>query len=455
MKFIIESAIPSDFNMILEVLKPWNMHHVPSPEVEMIDFNTFFVAKVDDKIVGVSGYKILSETHGKTTLLAIYPHLQGTGIGKALQDIRLEVMYKVGLKKVTTNADSPNIILWYKKHYNYKEVGKLKKIASFGLNEVDHWTTLEMDLKAHFKHKESKDIKKKQYILDHDPSPLSSYPPLIINACLTGMIPTKTSTPYVPVSVDEIVKDAINVYDAGARIVHLHARDTEGKPTYEARYYEAMITAIRQERPDLICCVSTSGRDFQKIEQRSEVLYLTGNAKPDMASLTLGSLNFATGPSINSLDTIQELALIMKEQGIKPELEIFDSGMVNVAKYLERHEIISGKKYFNILLGNINTAPATIGDLAHLSNALPEDSVWAAAGLGGFQLPMNVAAIAAGGHVRVGIEDSVYYDYQQNKLATNTDLVKRIVRITKELQRDIATGDETRRMLGLKEVVLS
>ena len=143
----------------------------------------------------------------------------------------------------------------------------------------------------------------------------------------------------------------------------------------------------------------------------------------------------------------------MKEEDIKPELEVFDSGMINIAKYLECYKIISAKKYFNILLGNINTSPATIGDLAHLSNALPEDSIWAAAGLGGFQLPMNVAAIAAGGHVRVGIEDSIYYDYQQNKLTTNTDLVKRIVRISKELQRDIATGDETRKMLGIKEIV--
>jgi len=317
------------------------------------------------------------------------------------------------------------------------------------LDDVDRWTTLEMDLEAFFAQKRSKDAKRQQYILDNDPHPLSPYPPLIINACLTGMIPTKSSSRYVPISIDEIVKDAIDVYDAGARIVHLHARDTEGKPTYHARYYEEMITAIRRERPDIICCVSTSGRDFQEIAQRAEVLYLTGDAKPDMASLTLGSLNFSSGPSINSLNIIQELAMIMKEQNIKPELEVFDSGMVNVAKYLERHEIISGTKYFNILLGNLNTASATIGDLSNISNALPVNSLWAAAGLGHFQLPMNTAAIAAGGHVRVGLEDSIYYDYQQNRLATNTDLVQRIVRISKELQRNIATGNETRSMLGI------
>ncbi|HSR74090.1 MAG TPA: GNAT family N-acetyltransferase [Sulfurovum sp.] len=449
MNFTIESANPNELEGILAVLKPWNMHHIPSAEMEKIDFDTFFVAKIDGKIVGVSGYKVLDANNGKTTLLAVYPEFQGSGIGKALQDKRLEAMYQKGVKKVTTNADRPDIILWYKKHYGYKEIGRLKKIASFGLDDKEYWTTLEMDLENHITQKDFKNRKQLQYMKDNNPSPLSPFPPLIINVCLTGMIPTKTSTRYVPVSVDEIVEDAIKVYDAGARIVHLHARDAEGQPAYEARYYEEMITAIRRERPELICCASTSGRTFKSIEQRSEVLYLTGKAKPDMASLTLGSLNFATGPSINSLDMIQGLAMIMKEQGIKPEMEVFDSGMINVAKYLERHEIISGKKYFNILLGNINTAPATIGDLAYLSGALPADSVWAAAGLGGFQLPMNTAAIAAGGHVRVGIEDSIYYDYEKTRLTTNEELVKRIVRIAKELQRDIATGEETRKMVGI------
>lgn len=449
MQFSIQPAKPNDFDQILAVLKPWNMHHIPSPEMEMIDFDTFFVAKLDGKIVGVSGYKIISKEKGKTTLLAVYPEFQGSGIGKALQDKRLEAMHQAGIKSVTTNADRHDVIVWYKKHYGYKEIGKLKKIASFGLEEVKEWTTLQMDVKAYFAHKKEEEIKKERYISQNDPHPLSPYPPLIINVCLTGMVPTKINTPYVPVSVDEIVEDAIRVYDAGARIVHLHARDKDGKPAHEVRYYEEMITAIRQERPELVCCVTTSGRNFKGIKERSEALYLSGKAKPDMASLTLGSLNFLSGPSINSLDTVQELAMIMKEQGIKPELEVFDAGMINVAKYLERHGIISGKKYFNLLLGNINTAPATIGDLAHLSGALPSDSIWAAAGLGGFQLPMNVAAIVAGGHVRVGIEDAIYYDYGQTKPATNTELAGRIVRIAEELQRPIATANETRAMLGI------
>lgn len=449
MNYTIENAQPSDFEQILAVLKPWNMHYVPSVEMEMIDFDTFFVAKIDGDIVGVSGYKILDETNGKTTLLAVFPEFQGSGVGKALQDKRLEAMHQKGMKIVTTNADRPDIILWYKKHYGYEEVGKLKKLASFGSDDKDSWTTLQMDLNAYMSQKAYEEERKTQYIEENDPFPLSPFPPLIINVCLTGMIPTKRTTRYVPISVDEIVEDAIRVYDAGARIVHLHARDAEGKPAYQARYYEEMITAIRKERPGLICCATTSGRNFKGIEQRSEVLYLTGKAKPDMASLTLGSLNFITGPSINSLDMVQGLAMIMKEKGIKPELEAFDMGMINAAKYLERHKIIEGKKYFNLLLGNINTAPATIGDLSHIINALPDNSLWAAAGLGGFQLPMNTTAMAAGGHVRVGLEDSIYYDYYRKKLATNVELVERTVRIAKELQREIATPAQVRSMLEI------
>ena len=157
MNFTIENAKQNDFNEIIAVLKPWNMHYIPSVEMEMIDFNTFFVAKMDGRIVGVSGYKILSEGKGKTTLLAVYPEFQGSGIGKALQDRRLEAMFKAGVKKVITNADRPDIILWYKKHYGYYKIGTLQKEASFGLDDISYWTTLEMDLEIHMAQQKSKD----------------------------------------------------------------------------------------------------------------------------------------------------------------------------------------------------------------------------------------------------------------------------------------------------------
>jgi uncharacterized protein (DUF849 family)/N-acetylglutamate synthase-like GNAT family acetyltransferase len=449
MEYILEPASPKDREAILQVMKIWNMHHVPSPEMEELDLRCFFVAKVDGKIVGASGYKILTDTSAETTLLGIYPNFQGFGIGKALQDKRIEAMYDRGIKKVTTYSDRPEVILWYKKHYGYREVGHSKKMCKFGLEDVDYWRVLEMDLDSYMHTKESNEKRRESYIQNNDPAPLSDYPPLIINVCLSGMLPSKTHTSYVPVGVDEIIEDAVRVYDAGASIVHIHARDGNGSPTPDAQTYEKIIEGIRQERPDLICCATTSGRNWSDVERRSEVLELTGRAKPDMASLTLGSLNFLTGASVNSIDTIQQLVMKMKEKEIMPELEVFDYGMINLAKYLERHQLIEGKKYFNLLLGNLNSAPATIGSLSALSEALPENSVWAAAGLGRFQLPMNTAAIVGGGHVRVGIEDSIYYDYRQTQLASNETLVKRIVRISNELQREIATAREARSIIGL------
>ena len=449
MSYMIEKASPDDYVAILSVMEPWNMHHVPSAEMDELDLSCFFVARLSGHVVGVAGYKLLSPGKGKTTLLGIRPEFSGMGIGKALQNARLDAMYEAGVRTVQTNADRPETILWYKKHYGYRQIGVLKKICDFSLSDVDHWSTLEMNLEAYMLSIPAHEAYRKTYIELNDPHPLSPYPPLIINACLTGMVPTKFSNHHVPLHADEIIEDALRVFDAGARVVHLHARDEQGVPTSNAKEYEKIISGIRKERSGMVCCVTTSGRNGQGFEQRAEVLYLTGQAKPDMASLTLGSLNFYTGPSINSIEVVEHLAQTMKERDIKPEIEVFDTGMINLAKYLERNNLISGKKYFNILFGNINTVPATIGNLAVMTESLPENSLWAAAGLGQFQLPMNVAAIVAGGHVRVGIEDSLYFDYCKEVLATNENLVKRIARIAEEMQRPLATTKETRRMMGL------
>lgn len=296
------------------------------------------------------------------------------------------------------------------------------------------------------KHAESSE---REYVARNEPHPLAPYPPLVINTCLTGMIPTKDRTKFVPVTPDEIIEDAVEVYDAGARVVHLHARDEAGQPTWRGEVYERILTGIRRERPDLICCVTTSGRNWPDLERRSEALRLDGDAKPDMGSLTLGSLNFPTGASVNAPETIRALAQLMGELGIHPELEVFDLGMVSYAKFLERKGLLPPRKYFNILLGSLGSAPATIANLGALVAALPEDSTWAAAGIGVFQLPMNVAGIVAGGGVRVGIEDSVFYDYRRTRLATNEELVRRIARIADELQRPVATPAQARELMGL------
>ena len=147
-EFVVERAQPEDLDEILRVMQHWNMHRIPSPEMPHLDLDRMFVARVDGRIVGAAGYELLSPARGKTTLMGVAPDFLGTGIGKALQDERLRAMATAGAKTVTTNADRPASIRWYKKHYGYREVGTLKKLHSFGSEEIDSWTTLEMDLEG-------------------------------------------------------------------------------------------------------------------------------------------------------------------------------------------------------------------------------------------------------------------------------------------------------------------
>jgi 3-keto-5-aminohexanoate cleavage enzyme len=278
--------------------------------------------------------------------------------------------------------------------------------------------------------------------------PLDQYPKVIINAALTGMLPTRAQTPHVPLTEEEIVADALACRAAGAAIVHLHVRDEDGKPDYRAERYGRIIRAIRAES-DLLICASTSARVHQEYEKRAEVLFLSGVEKPDLASLTAGSFNFPTQASVNSPETIFRLAETMVARGIKPEIEVFDAGMLNYAKYLDRKLTLPKPLYFSLLLGSLGGIPGRPGDLAYLVQDLPDACVWSATGIGSFQLPINAAALVQGGGVRVGLEDNIYYDYDRRDLATNQRLVERIVRIATELQRGVATPDEARVMLGL------
>lgn len=269
---------------------------------------------------------------------------------------------------------------------------------------------------------------------------------LIIKLAPTGMIPTKRDTPYVPVTTEEIVRDTHKAYRLGASVVHVHARDEQGRPTHRREYFEKIFREIKKKCSDIIICATTSGRVTPQVEHRSEVLDL----EPEMASLTVGSLNFPRYPSVNSLETIEALATLMRDRGILPELEIFESGFINTAKYLVRKGCLNQPLHFNLLLGSLGSIPADIRDLVYLVESLPSGSTWSATGIGRFQTQINVAAILMGGHVRVGIEDSIYYNYPKKELGTNAQLVKRIVRIAKELGREIATPDEAREVLGLK-----
>ncbi len=274
---------------------------------------------------------------------------------------------------------------------------------------------------------------------------------LIIDFTPTGMIPTKELTPHVPVSVSEIVEDVHHACEIGITKVHIHARDPgTGEPTYKKEIYAEIIEGIRKFSPYLAICVSLSGRTFHKFEERSDVLQLEGSLKPDLGSLTLSSLNFNKIASVNTPEMIQDLAAKMKERGIVPELEAFDAGMINYAKYLEKKGLITPPHYFNLLLGNIACAQADMLHAGIMIRDLPADSLWSLAGIGDNQLIMNSVAIAIGGGVRVGLEDNIYFNSSRTKLARNIDLIKRIHVIAGANEREVMTATEFRSKMNLE-----
>lgn len=274
---------------------------------------------------------------------------------------------------------------------------------------------------------------------------------LIINFTPTGMIPTKKLTPHVPVSITEIIEDVHQAVETGITMVHLHAReDGSGEPTYRKEIYAEIIDGIRKFDTTLVICVSLSGRNFSALEQRSDPLKLEGNLKPDMGSLTLSSLNFNQVASMNSPGMIADLALVMKENEMVPELEAFDTGMINYAKYLERKKLIEPPYYFNLLLGNIACAQANLLHCGMMVNDLPGDSLWSLAGIGNDQLMMNSLSIAVGGGVRVGLEDNIWYDSGRTRLATNKELLKRVHTIAGANGREVMSSTNFRKKMKMK-----
>lgn len=273
---------------------------------------------------------------------------------------------------------------------------------------------------------------------------------VIINFTPTGMIPTKKMTPHVPVTVSEIVEDVHKAFEIGITMVHLHARDDiTGEPTYKKEIYGKIIEGIRKYAPELIICVSLSGRGIKEFSHRSSPLQLEGSLKPDMGSLTLSSLNFNKTESVNSPEMIQKLALEMKSKGILPELEAFDAGMINYAKYLLKKKILQPPHYFNLILGNIACAQADLLYAGLMVRDLPENSYWSFAGIGDDQLKMNSVAIATNGGVRVGLEDNIFFDQKRLKLAKNSDLLNRIHVLASANEREVMSAKELRVKLNL------
>jgi len=276
--------------------------------------------------------------------------------------------------------------------------------------------------------------------------------PLIINICPTGIVSTKDQNINIPISRSEIVDTVLRASELGVQMVHLHARDDAGEATCDADKYTAIFSEIRKDTmgKDLVICVTTSGRKTPDVHDRAAVLDIDGAAKPDMASLTLSSLNFMTQASVNAPDTIRELAQRMKKRGIKPELEVFDLGMLNFAKVLIREGLVEPPYYFNILLGNIGSAQASLSHLSVLVNDLPKGAIWSVAGIGRFQKTMSTIGVAMANGVRIGLEDNLWKHFDPIKIpATNIELVQGVIDSAAAVGRPLMNVQDVRTLLGL------
>ncbi len=263
--------------------------------------------------------------------------------------------------------------------------------------------------------------------------------PVIVNFCPTGMIPTTSQTPYVPVFPNEIIEQTHEAFESGITIVHLHAREADGQPSYSKNIYREIFEGVRKFCPGLIICASTSGRTFPEFEKRSAVIEL----RPDMCSLTLSSLNFSGQASVNAPDMIIKLAEKMNEYGVKPELECFDLGMINYGKYLAHKQMISAPFYWNFIFGNIAGFQVSPAHIAAATSDLQGDEHFIAfGGIGNSQYMANAIAIETGYGIRIGIEDNIWFDKEKKVKASNIMLLKRAHDLIKLSGRELFTSTE-------------
>lgn len=266
--------------------------------------------------------------------------------------------------------------------------------------------------------------------------------PLIITVAPVGAELTPDQTPHLAVTPKQLGEVARKVREAGASMIHVHCRNDDGSNTHDVARFNAAYEAVRGQS-DLIVQFSTGGAIGMTPQERASVLQL----RPEMATLTCGTVNFGDDVFENSFPIMRGILEKMHEFGVRPELEIFDKGHLSNARRLEREGLLAFPQHVDFVLGVPGGLDATVQNLCDLVNALPSGCTWSVAGIGRMQLPMAMAALAMGGHVRVGLEDNIYYS--KGRLATNEELVARVVRLANELGRPVATPDQAREMLGL------
>lgn len=268
----------------------------------------------------------------------------------------------------------------------------------------------------------------------------------IITVAPTGAWPTKEHNPNIPLNPQEISEDVYECWKAGAAVAHLHMRDDEGKGTMDKEKFKETVDLIR-ERCDIVLNLTTSG-DLNATDE-TRMAHLK-EIKPELASFDAGSMNWMhNSVFLNTPQFLEKLGKTMQEYNVKPEIEIFDAGMVYNSFYYMKKGIISQPPHYQFVLGAAGGSAATVENLVYLKSLIPKDATWSALGIGKGHLPILYTAIALGGHVRVGMEDNVYY--AKDRLAqSNSEFVERAARIIKESNNEVATPEDARKILNLK-----
>lgn len=269
---------------------------------------------------------------------------------------------------------------------------------------------------------------------------------VIITACICGAEVTKEQNPAVPYTVREIEREATSAYHAGAAIIHLHVREDDGTPTQRQERFQECIDAIRENCKDVILQVSTGGSASMTAAERMEPLFLS----PEMATLDCGTCNFGYDDIfVNTEKTISEFARYMCKHNIKPELEVFDKGMVDTVLRLHEDELLLTPMHFNFVLGVRGAMAANKANLNFMRSSIPPESTWTVSGIGRHEFSMAEYGLQYGGHIRVGLEDNLYIE--KGILApSNVVLVEKAVSLANLYGRKIASPDEARKILSLK-----
>ncbi len=274
-----------------------------------------------------------------------------------------------------------------------------------------------------------------------------------ISVALTGNWGDKSTNPAIPMSPQEIAISAFEAYKAGASIVHIHMRDELGKPTMRTDLFEETVKLIRKNSDLIINMTSSGGHSLDGMALDDTRLLPFRLLNPEMGSYDCGSMNWLHKTVFeNSPMFLETLGLLYQERNIKPEVEVFDVGMLDTAKHYLNTGILKYPCHFQFILGAPGGMAGTVENLTYLHSQLPENSTWSASGLSKSHIPIMLATLALGGHVRVGLEDNIYYTYR--RLAdSNAQLVERAASIIKSAGYKVATPDETREILCQKKLI--